>query len=137
MPICRVLSQHGVKIAPRTCWARKSRPPSRRDVADAVLTEVPAGIYEPDERGRRRPESLYGSLKTWEHLRRQGIVGPVQGGAADEPEPAMAEHDKLSPARHRFAIGHRVMRACSASAVMPMSAITPILNGLALLRRSH
>jgi putative transposase len=26
VPICRVLSQHGVPIAPRTYWARKSRP---------------------------------------------------------------------------------------------------------------
>ena len=25
VPICRVLSQHGVPIAPRTYWARKSR----------------------------------------------------------------------------------------------------------------
>jgi len=63
-----------VPIAPRTYWARKSRPPSRRALADAALTEVLAGIYEPDERGRRQPESLYGSLKMWEHLRRQGIA---------------------------------------------------------------
>ena len=73
MPICRALSAHGVKIAPRTYWARKSGPPSVRSVRDAALTEILAGIYEPDERGRRRPESLYGSLKMWEHLNRQGI----------------------------------------------------------------
>ena len=73
MPICRVLSQHGVPIAPRTYWARKTRPPSRRALADAALMQILAGIYEPDQRGRRQPESLYGSLKTWEHLRRQGI----------------------------------------------------------------
>jgi transposase InsO family protein len=42
-------------------------------VADAALTETLAGIYEPDENGRRPPECLYGSLKMWEHLRRQGI----------------------------------------------------------------
>jgi transposase InsO family protein len=72
-PICRALSAHGVPIAPRTYWARRSRPPSRRALWDAAVTEVLAGIYEPDERGRRPPESLYGSLKTWEHLRRQGI----------------------------------------------------------------
>jgi putative transposase len=73
VPICRALSAHGVKIAPGTYWARRSRPPSRRALADAALTEILAGIYEPDERGRRKPESLYGSLKMWEHLNRQSI----------------------------------------------------------------
>ena len=37
------------------------------------MTEILAGIYEPDERGRRAPESLYGAVKAWAHLRRQGI----------------------------------------------------------------
>jgi transposase InsO family protein len=73
VPICRALCAHGVKIAPRTYWAHKSRPLSRRALRDAVLTEILAGIYEPDEHGRRKPESLYGSCKMWEHLNRQGI----------------------------------------------------------------
>jgi putative transposase len=73
VPICRALSQHGVPIAPRTYWARKSRPPSRRAARDAALTEILAGLYEPGSDGRRPPESLYGSLKMWEHLNRQGI----------------------------------------------------------------
>jgi putative transposase len=73
VPICRALSAHGVKIAPGTYWARARRPPSRRALADVALTAILAGIYEPDERGRRKPESLYGSLKMWEHLNRQGI----------------------------------------------------------------
>ena len=73
MPICRALAGHGVQIAPRTYWARRSRPPSRRSLADAALTEILAGIYEPGEHGRRPPECLYGSLKMWEHLNRQGI----------------------------------------------------------------
>ena len=73
MPICRALSAHGIKIAPRTYWARARRPPSRRALADARITEILAGIYEPGARGRRKPESLYGSLKMWEHLNRQGI----------------------------------------------------------------
>lgn len=38
-----------------------------------TVTEVPAGYYEPDEHGRRKPESLYGSLKMWAHLQREGI----------------------------------------------------------------
>jgi putative transposase len=73
VPICRALSQHGVPIAPRTYWSRRSRPPSRRALRDGALTEILAGFYEPGERGRRRPESLYGSLKMHAHLRRQGI----------------------------------------------------------------
>ncbi len=74
MPICRALSAQGIAIAPRTYWARRSRPPSQRALRDAALTEILAGIYEPDECGRRPPECLYGSLKMWEHLRRQGIT---------------------------------------------------------------
>jgi putative transposase len=37
------------------------------------ITEILAGYYEPDEHGHRPPESLYGSLKMWAHLRRQGV----------------------------------------------------------------
>ena len=74
MPICRALSAQGIAIAPRTYWARRSRPPSRRALQDEALTEILAGIYEPGPDGRRPPECLYGSLKMWEHLRRQGVT---------------------------------------------------------------
>jgi putative transposase len=37
------------------------------------ITEVLAGYYEPDEHGRRKPESLSGSLEMWAHLQREGI----------------------------------------------------------------
>ena len=40
---------------------------------DATITEVLAGYYEPGEHGRGKPESLYGSLKMWAHLQREGI----------------------------------------------------------------
>ncbi len=52
---------------------------SRRALWDAAITEVLAGIYEPDSHdgydatGRRPPESLYGSVKMWAHLNREGI----------------------------------------------------------------
>ena len=72
-PVCRALSAHGVQIAPRTCWARRSRPPSKRQLWDTAVTEILAGIYEPDEHGRRAPESLYGTVKMWAWLSRQGI----------------------------------------------------------------
>ena len=49
------------------------RAPSKRALWDATITEILAGYYEPDEHGRRKPESLYGSLKMWAHLQREGI----------------------------------------------------------------
>ena len=74
VPICRVLTEHGCTIAPRTFYAWLSRPLSKRALWDATITAVLASYYvERDEHGRRRPESLYGSLKMWAHLRRQGI----------------------------------------------------------------
>jgi putative transposase len=72
-PICRALSAHGIQIAPRTYWARRSAAPGKRALWDTAVTEILAGIYEPDERGRRPPESLYGTVKMWAHLNRQGI----------------------------------------------------------------
>lgn len=69
-----MLSQHDCPIAPRTYYAWRARPPSKRALSDLVLVEVLAGCYEPDENGRRKPESLYGATKMWAHLNRQGIT---------------------------------------------------------------
>ena len=60
-------------IAPRTFYAWARRAPSKRALWDATVTEILAGYYEPDETGRRKPESLYGSVKMWAHLQREGI----------------------------------------------------------------
>lgn len=68
-----MLSAHGAKIAPRTFYAWQKRAPSKRAMWDTAVTEILAGIYEPDEHGRRAAESLYGAEKTWAHLQRQGI----------------------------------------------------------------
>jgi putative transposase len=68
------LNAHGVQIAPRTFYAWQGRGLSRRALWDITITELLAGIYLPDERGRRRPESLYGAVKVWAYLRRQGIT---------------------------------------------------------------
>jgi putative transposase len=72
--ICRVLSEHGCRIAPRTFYAWLQRPLSARALWDLVITEILAGYYEPDDQGRKRPESLYGSVKMWAHLNREGII---------------------------------------------------------------
>ena len=73
-PICAALTAHGCKIASRTYYAWARRAPSKRALWDTTVTELLAGYYEPDEHGRRKPESLYGSLKMWAHLNRQGIT---------------------------------------------------------------
>jgi putative transposase len=72
-PICRALAVHGVAIAPRTYWAYRSSAPSKRALWDTTITEILVGYYEPNAEGKRPPESLYGSLKMWAHLQRQGI----------------------------------------------------------------
>ena len=72
-PICRALGIQGVQIAPRTYWAHRSSAPSKRALWDTTITEILAGIYEPDADGKRPPECLYGSVKMWVHLQRQAI----------------------------------------------------------------
>jgi len=64
---------HGVPIAARTFYAWRSRGPSRRALWDTTITELLAGYYQPDDAGRRRPESLYGAVKTWALLNQQGV----------------------------------------------------------------
>jgi putative transposase len=71
-PICRALGVHRVQIA-RAPIGHRSAAPSKRALWDTTITEILAGYYEPDAEGKRPPESLYGSLKTWAHLQRQGI----------------------------------------------------------------
>lgn len=73
VPICRTLSDHGCPIAPRTYYAWRGRALSKRALWDIAITAILAGYYEPDQHGRRKPESLYGATKMWAHLRREGI----------------------------------------------------------------
>ena len=69
-PICRVLSGHGVKIAPSTYYAVKTRPPSARQVRDAALTIEIVRVFTDRELGR----GLAGVRKVWQLLRRDSAV---------------------------------------------------------------
>nr|WP_245862834.1 IS3 family transposase [Georgenia soli] len=72
-PICRVLTEHGCKIAPSTYYAYRSRRPAARTVSDAtVLHELRR--LRLDAHGRPTPESLYGYRKTWHALRARGVT---------------------------------------------------------------
>jgi putative transposase len=77
-PICRVLSEHGCKIAPSTYYAHLQRlaAPATRTVSDAVLGEqIRALRTRTNQAGEvvAAPESLYGYRKTWRVLRAQGV----------------------------------------------------------------
>ncbi|WUG33059.1 IS3 family transposase [Streptomyces sp. NBC_00459] len=66
-PICRVLTQHGCKIAPSTYYACKKRQlaPSPRSVRDEGLKEQIKEVYEANYR-------VYDARKVWRQLNRQG-----------------------------------------------------------------
>jgi transposase InsO family protein len=65
--ICRVLTEHGCKVAARTyrAWKQATRPIAARTVSDAVITDALLGT-------RGTPEGLYGRRKMTHWLRRQG-----------------------------------------------------------------
>ncbi|MCP2256153.1 hypothetical protein LY13_004937 [Prauserella aidingensis] len=44
-PICAVLNEAGVQIAPRTYWATKKREPSRRALRDEFLRRVVRRVF--------------------------------------------------------------------------------------------
>jgi putative transposase len=64
-PICRVLSEHGCKIAPSGYYAAKSRPPSPRAVRDQLLKAEIVRVYEENL-------CVYGADKVWAQLNREG-----------------------------------------------------------------
>ena len=64
-PICRVLSEHGCKIAPSTFWAARRRAPSTRVVRDAELSAQIQRIHGENY-------GVYGARKVWRQLHREG-----------------------------------------------------------------
>ncbi|GAA3593876.1 hypothetical protein GCM10022198_17210 [Klugiella xanthotipulae] len=69
-PICRVLSEHGVKIAPSGYYAFKKRPASARAVSDAELVVQIERVFWDGKFGR----GISGARKVWRLLRREGIT---------------------------------------------------------------
>ena len=65
-PICRVLSEHGCKIAPNTYWTAKKRPPSKRSLRDEHLKVQIARVHGENL-------DVYGADKVWSQLNREGI----------------------------------------------------------------
>ena len=63
-PICRVLREQGVGIAPSTYRAAKKRAPSARTTSDAALLVEIRRVHSDRNIGR----GLYGARKVWNHL---------------------------------------------------------------------
>jgi putative transposase len=63
--VCRVLCEHGVQVAPRTCRNWKTAAPSARTVTDAALTDALRATVG-------TPEGMYGRRKMTAYLRRRG-----------------------------------------------------------------
>jgi putative transposase len=61
-----VLTEFGLKIAPSTYYAARSRPKSRREVEDEQLMEEIRRVYDENYR-------VYGARKMWHQLNREGI----------------------------------------------------------------
>lgn len=64
-----MLKAHGVKIAPSTYYAAKSRPRSKRVVNDARLIELIEAVFYDRIKGR----CVAGVRKIWHHLKRDGV----------------------------------------------------------------
>ena len=66
-PICRVLSEHGLPIAPSTYYEARSRPPSRRAVRDEQLRGEIGRVHQANY-------GVYGARKVWMTLAREDMV---------------------------------------------------------------
>ena len=64
-PICRVLTEHGCKIAPSTYHASKTRPASARAVRDAAMMQILMVLWVTNRK-------VYGAHKLWKAARRAG-----------------------------------------------------------------
>jgi putative transposase len=73
-PICAVLSEHGMKIAPSTYYAHKACPVSATALSEAYLVNALVSLH-------RANWGVYGVRKLWHAARRAGIdVGRDQVG---------------------------------------------------------
>ena len=75
-PICRVLTEHGMQIAPSTYYAARTRPASARSRRDADLTVEIARVHGDRTLGR----GVAGVRKVWRLLQREGLqdrFGPI------------------------------------------------------------
>jgi putative transposase len=94
-PICRVLSQHGVPIAPETYCARRRRPPSTRAGRDELVPAEIIRVYTAARGG------LYRARKVYHQLRREGVLVAGTPMARCTVERLMRTHGLVGVSRGR------------------------------------
>lgn len=67
-PICRVLSEHGIKIAPSTYYEHLHRAPTAREVRDELVKVQIARVHAENF-------AVYGARKVWLALNRELVAG--------------------------------------------------------------
>ena len=65
VPICTVLSEHGMQIAPSTYYAAKAKPVSDADLTDAYAANALLGLWIANR-------GVYGIRKLWHAAQRAG-----------------------------------------------------------------
>ncbi|NYI40405.1 putative transposase [Demequina lutea] len=68
-PICRVLTEHGCRIAPSGYYAARNRPDSARSVRDREVASLIEAVFWDRNRGR----GISGPRKVWRLLHRDGV----------------------------------------------------------------
>ncbi len=66
MPICNVLTEHGMPTTESTDYALRKTPVSEADLADAYLANALVGVWAENL-------AVYGMRKLWHEARRSGL----------------------------------------------------------------
>ena len=104
-PICRVLTEHGMKIAPSTYYAALKAPVSAAELADAYATNALVTLF-------RDNRKVYGVRKLWHEMRRAGFdvgrdqvarlmrIAGIRGAVRGEHTTRTTERGEQSAPRH-------------------------------------
>lgn len=77
-PICAVLTEHGLRIAPSTYYDHVTAGPTARDVRDAHLIEQIGRVHQ-------QTYGVYGARKVWLVLNGRASTSPLHGRTVDAP----------------------------------------------------
>jgi putative transposase len=94
-PICRVLTEHGCKIAPQTYYSAIKRGPSARDLRDVNALQEIRRVHQASRGG------LYGARKVYHQLHRESVQVDGSGVARCTVERLMTKHGLVGVRRDR------------------------------------